>query len=609
MPSADVVVVGAGLAGLTAAIALADAGARVEVVARGHAATHWTAGGLDVAAPRGQRDRRPRASPRSLRRRGPPVRVPRPRRSRRRSTGCAAILAAEGLTYDGDLDEPLRPVPTSIGGTRPAAILPAAQAAALATVVAGRAARHLRLRRVQGLLAGRDRGEPRRARRSGARPATREGRGRRASRRSSVELPGLAGRRNLTALDLARLFDDPAWRADGVRRDRRPRCGRTRRRGPGRVGLPAVLGLDRPRRGVRRRGRGRSRSPRSRCRSSRRAFPGCGCSRRFGRRCGGAAAGSSVGEPVVRVDDRPAAGHRGRRSAAAARDGRSGRAAVVLATGGIAGGGLIGDGRRNAGRAAPRAARRGAAGGRLAGATIRSIRAGHPLEAAGHPDRRPAPPGRRRGEVVFKNVAVVGQPARRPALPDRALRRRRRDRERPARGGDVRGRADRAAPRSRAPSAERRGAPDDDPGPRARGDRSVEVALSADECLKCNVCNTVCPVARVTDLFPGPKYVGPQAQRFRIATLLPPQGPATRVLASPDATVDWCSGCGMCTTACPADVKIAEMNSRARAELKAGQRPRFRDWLLGQTDLVGRLGRRVRADRQLVAAEPARSGR
>ena len=118
----------------------------------------------------------------------------------------------------------------------------------------------------------------------------------------------------------------------------------------------------------------------------------------------------------------------------------------------------------------------------------------------------------------------------------------------------------------------------------------AEVALSADECLKCNVCNTVCPVARVTDLFPGPKYVGPQAQRFRVATLLSPQGASTPVLASPDATVDYCSGCGMCTTACPADVKIAEMNSRARAEMKAGHRPRFRDWLLGQTDLVGRLG-------------------
>ena len=117
-----------------------------------------------------------------------------------------------------------------------------------------------------------------------------------------------------------------------------------------------------------------------------------------------------------------------------------------------------------------------------------------------------------------------------------------------------------------------------------------EVGLSADECLKCNVCTTVCPVARVTDLFPGPKYVGPQAQRFRIATTLPPQGKLTPLVASPDATVDYCSGCGWCTIACPADVKIAEMNNRARASMKAGHRPRFRDWLLGQTDLVGRLG-------------------
>ncbi len=117
-----------------------------------------------------------------------------------------------------------------------------------------------------------------------------------------------------------------------------------------------------------------------------------------------------------------------------------------------------------------------------------------------------------------------------------------------------------------------------------------EVPLSADDCLKCNVCNTVCPVARVTDLFPGPKYVGPQAQRFRLATLIAPGSVAAPRDVSPDHTVDYCSGCGMCTIACPADVKIAEMNNRARAGMKSGHRPKVRDWLLGQTDLVGRLG-------------------
>jgi glycerol-3-phosphate dehydrogenase subunit C len=104
------------------------------------------------------------------------------------------------------------------------------------------------------------------------------------------------------------------------------------------------------------------------------------------------------------------------------------------------------------------------------------------------------------------------------------------------------------------------------------------------------VCTTVCPVARVTDLFPGPKYVGPQAQRFRLGPDLSPGSGHLSVVQSPDRSIDYCSGCGFCSTACPADVKIAEMNNRARAALRAGHRPRLRDWLLGQTDLTGRVG-------------------
>ena len=115
------------------------------------------------------------------------------------------------------------------------------------------------------------------------------------------------------------------------------------------------------------------------------------------------------------------------------------------------------------------------------------------------------------------------------------------------------------------------------------------VGLSTDECLKCNICNEVCPVARVDDRFPGPKYVGPQAQRFRLAAPVPINLDGKQV-HTPDRTVDWCSGCGWCTTACPAGVKIAEVNNRARASMRAGRRPRFRDWLISQTDLLGRFG-------------------
>jgi glycerol-3-phosphate dehydrogenase subunit C len=116
------------------------------------------------------------------------------------------------------------------------------------------------------------------------------------------------------------------------------------------------------------------------------------------------------------------------------------------------------------------------------------------------------------------------------------------------------------------------------------------VSASADECLKCNVCNTVCPVMRVTDLFPGPKYSGPQGQRFRLAGLQQIQGPYSVNPKSPDHSVDYCNGCGWCTTVCPAGVKIAEMNNQARGRLREGKIPKLRDWGLAQTDLVGTMG-------------------
>lgn len=107
--------------------------------------------------------------------------------------------------------------------------------------------------------------------------------------------------------------------------------------------------------------------------------------------------------------------------------------------------------------------------------------------------------------------------------------------------------------------------------------RSLEQSL--DYCIKCNVCNSACPVAAVTDLFPGPKYVGPQAQRFRMAGQ-----------PSPDASVDYCSGCRVCNTVCPTGVRIAELNGRARAALVAERGLPLRNRLLGRAELLGKLG-------------------
>lgn len=108
------------------------------------------------------------------------------------------------------------------------------------------------------------------------------------------------------------------------------------------------------------------------------------------------------------------------------------------------------------------------------------------------------------------------------------------------------------------------------------------VELTLDQCIKCNICTTVCPVSPVTDLFPGPKYEGPQGGRYRA-----PNQP------SPDRSVDYCSGCRMCNMACPTGVKIAEMNARARAGLVLqGHVPpvlRLRNNIIARAELLGKV--------------------
>ncbi len=108
----------------------------------------------------------------------------------------------------------------------------------------------------------------------------------------------------------------------------------------------------------------------------------------------------------------------------------------------------------------------------------------------------------------------------------------------------------------------------------------IELSLenSLDHCIKCNICTAACPVSAVTDLFPGPKYVGPQAQRFR-----KPGQP------SPDESVDYCSGCRVCNEVCPTGVKIMELNTRAKAAIVEEKGVPLRTWLLGYQYMFGKL--------------------
>ncbi len=400
MPSADVVVVGAGLSGLTAAIGLAEAGARVEVIARGHAATHWTAGGFDIAAPPG--------CPTSAEgvdhlaaQGGHPYAV----LGVDVATALASIrevLAAEGLTYAGELDDPLRSVPTSIGGARRVAILPAGQAGALepwadgeGLVVCGPA----RFKDfwptaiVASLARAAVWGGPEGA---GSRPRQVDG--------VTIELPDLAGRHNLNALDLARRFDDPAWRIGAFERIAAA-VDPFARGGSVRIGFPAVLGLD---------------DHAAVLDDAARILPGSlfemplvppsipglrlyRALRAALRRRGGRLI---VGEPVVRID---VAGRAVTRVAASAavRERVILTGALVLATGGIAGGGLIGlaDGTLEE---------------PLLGLPVEAPPVdhwlaaepfdpdGHPLEAAGVRSDADLRPVDATGKVVLDNVAIVG---------------------------------------------------------------------------------------------------------------------------------------------------------------------------------------------------------
>jgi glycerol-3-phosphate dehydrogenase subunit C len=112
------------------------------------------------------------------------------------------------------------------------------------------------------------------------------------------------------------------------------------------------------------------------------------------------------------------------------------------------------------------------------------------------------------------------------------------------------------------------------------------VELTLDRCIKCNICVTACPVMPVTDLFPGPKYEGPQAGRFRHDEQ-----------PSPDHSVDYCNGCRVCNMVCPTGVRIAEINGRARAHIvQSGQtslRRKLRNNLIARPEMMGRFGQPV----------------
>lgn len=101
----------------------------------------------------------------------------------------------------------------------------------------------------------------------------------------------------------------------------------------------------------------------------------------------------------------------------------------------------------------------------------------------------------------------------------------------------------------------------------------------SDLCIRCATCMAVCPVSRVTPLFPGPKQAGSGAERFRKAGN-----------SSEAEWIDLCIGCHLCDLVCSSKVPISELTLLAKATyLNEKGRP-LRDWILGHLSQFGSLG-------------------
>ena len=99
-----------------------------------------------------------------------------------------------------------------------------------------------------------------------------------------------------------------------------------------------------------------------------------------------------------------------------------------------------------------------------------------------------------------------------------------------------------------------------------------------DNCLKCSVCNTACPVYAAHPDYPGPKHLGPELERMRM------EGLNTSVDA-----VEYCLGCHRCDLACPHQVGVSEMIARAKATQRKPAQRALRDWWFARPGLLGEL--------------------
>jgi glycerol-3-phosphate dehydrogenase subunit B len=222
----DAVVIGGGMAGLTAGTRLAQAGAKVAVLAKGHGSTHLSPGTIDVLGYTPGRVTSPQDSVARLISERPDhpyalIGTEAISESLAWFGDCAANGPLPGYSYVGGLDRNVL-LPTAMGVLRPSAMIPSTMAAGEASGLANVAIVSVpALREFHPALC--------------AANLTAEGI---PSRGLSLQLP--MERADMSPTGMARHFDDPRWRGQFCA-ELLPML-----RGEDHVGLPAMLGLRDP---------------------------------------------------------------------------------------------------------------------------------------------------------------------------------------------------------------------------------------------------------------------------------------------------------------------------------------------------------------------------
>ncbi len=123
----------------------------------------------------------------------------------------------------------------------------------------------------------------------------------------------------------------------------------------------------------------------------------------------------------------------------------------------------------------------------------------------------------------------------------------------------------------------------------------TDLNKSLEHCIKCSICQSVCPVAAHDAAYPGPKILGSDLARLQAAGKSG-KDKAEELLPF----LRMCASCLCCETACPFDIPVAQLIRQAKQASEAktpladsfvqGVFPRLRDQLLGHPERLGRMG-------------------